>query len=1090
MPVFRRLFTGAVALAMLPAVASAQEGATITGRVTTDAGGGLGGASVFLEGMNLGATTSEQGGYSFTVPGGMVTGQSAVLTARRIGYSARSARITLSPGTITQNFVLELNPLRLGEVVVTGSGTSTTVEKLGNVRSTVDSGAIQRSNEVNIVNALAGKAPNVEVTSQSGEPGASSYIRIRGGRSFNNSGQPLIVVDGQPIDNTTIATGDPTASTAAPNRASDINPNDIENVEILKGAAAAAIYGARAGQGVILITTKSGRPGPTRYSLRSTISSDEVNTGYPLQRTFAHGSGGALPDAYAARGVGSFTCDALGCALPTDSWGPPIPAGVPTYDHFRELFRTGNTYNNSLSVSGGSDRTLFYASGERVDQEGVIVGPHNWYERSSLRLRASHRITDRLNVGGNISFVDSRGEFIQKGSNISGLLLGGLRTPPEFNNLKYLDTLYGLHRSYRYPNPTATSQTRGRGYDNPFFVLNEFQNTGNVGRTFGNVNAEYTPNDWLTLQYTLGADYYADERLEGIPLTASDPGGTGKVLRADFTNLQIDHNLVATGTHTFNDWLAGTLTLGQNLNSRRFRQYWTQGASLIAPEPFQLDNTVQTNLSTDEFESLIHTQSYFGQATVDLWEQLFLTASLRNDGFSTFGKSKQRHWFPKLSAAWNFGNRFSMNNIIPNGKLRFAYGEAGQEPPVYATLSGLSSAPFFDGWLSFFGLGTSQAGFGGLATSITKPQPNLGPERTKEFETGFDVGLFRNRADLSFTWYNSRSEDVILFLPVAPTTGFLQQANNAAVIQNRGIEATLNIRPFTGESVAWDVGLNYGRNRNRVLDLAGAEYIDVQNGLGTFTGIVGTAFNGSPLPVMRGQDFVRCGRGLRTDDGRDVDQLCGSAPAGALFIDNGGFPVEDPTNRIIANPNPDWTGSIRTGLTFRGNLALSALVDFKQGGEAWNGTKGALYNFGTHKDTEFRNQQVVFGQTYMPACPGCSGAVGGPGVGETATIGQSWYKGLGGGFGPVSAQFVEDASYVKLREISVAYTFNNPLFFRGLGLSAVDLRLAGRNLKTWTDYSGIDPETNLGGAEVANRGIDYFNHPQTRSIVLSVGFSR
>lgn len=1097
MRLFRPLTVGMAAFAILPALAGAQQqGAVIQGRVTTEGGGGLGGASVFIEGLNIGSSTNDQGGYTFNVPGGMVTGQTVTLTARRIGYSARSVNVALNPGTITQDFVLVLNPLRLGEVVVTGSGTMTTAEKLGNVRSTVDSSLIQRSNEVNIVNALAGKAPNVEVTSQSGEPGASSYIRIRGGRSFNNTGQPLVVVDGQPIDNSTIATGDPTQSTVAPNRASDINPNDIENVEILKGAAAAAIYGARAGQGVILITTKSGRAGPTRWSLRSSISSDEVNTDYPLQRRYAHGSGGELPPEYAAAGVGTYRCAEVGCGLGTTgslmsgSWGPQIPGNIPTYNHFKELFRTGSTFNNTLSVSGGNERTLFYASGERVDQEGIIIGPNNWYERSSLRLRASHRITDRLNVGGNVSFVDSRGEFIQKGSNISGLMLGGLRTPPDFNNAEYLDTLYGLHRSYRYPSPIATSQTRGRGYDNPFFVLNDFQNTGNVGRTFGNINTQYDANDWLMFQYTLGADYYADERLEGIPLTASDPGGTGRILRADFTNLQIDHNLVATATHTFNDWVGGSLTLGQNLNSRRFRQYWTQGASLIAPEPFQLDNTVQTNLSTDEFESLVHTQSYFGQATLDLWEQLYLTASLRNDGFSTFGKSKQRHWFPKFSAAWNFGERFSFGDVIPNGKLRFAYGEAGQEPPVYATLSGLTTGSFFDGWITFLGLSTSQGGFGGLATAITKPQPDLGPERTKEFETGFDLGLFRNRADMSFTWYNSRSEDVILFLPVAPTTGFLQQASNAAVIRNRGIEATLNVRPFTGENVAWEIGFNYGRNRNRVLDLAGAEYVDVQNGAGTFEGIVGTAFNGSPLPVMRGQDFIRCGRGVRTDDGRDVDALCGNAPAGALFIDEGGYPLEDPTNRIIADPNPDWTGSVRTGVTIRGNMQLSALVDFKQGGEVWNGTKGALYNFGTHRDTEFRNEQVVFGQNYMPACPGCTGAVAGPGVGQTVAIGEAWYQGLGGGFGPVSQQFVEDGSYVKLREVSVSYTFNNPLFFRGLGLSAVDLRLAGRNLKTWADYSGIDPETNLAGAEVANRGIDYFNNPQTRSIVFSIGFSR
>lgn len=1074
------LVKGLLTLALFPAAILAQDAATITGRVTADAGAGLVGASVFVEGLNVGATSDEDGAYTFSVPGGMVRGQTVTVTARRIGYSAQSLRVILNPGTITQNFVLQLNPLRLGEVVVTGSGLQTTVEKLGNVRSQVDSGAIQRSNEINVVNALAGKAPNVEVTSQSGEPGASSYIRIRGGRSFNNSGQPLIVVDGQPIDNSTNATTNPVESTVSTNRAADINPADIENIEILKGAAAAAIYGARAGQGVILITTKSGRAGPTRYSLRSTVAMDEVNTDYPLQTTYGHGSGGAAA-----------VCDGPGCTLTGNSFGPRLAAGTPTYNHFDELFTTGNTVDNVLSISGGNERTLFYMSGERLDQRGIIIGPNNWYDRTSVRLKASHRLTDLLSIGGNVAYVDSRGSFIQKGSNLSGLLLGALRTPPEFDNSRYLDPEFGLHRSFRYPSPTRTSHSISRVYDNPFFVANEFENTGAVGRTFGNISADYSPLDWLTARYTLGADYYADERLEGIPLTSSNPGGAGQVNRVDFTNLVIDHNLTATGTRTFSENLAGSLTLGQNLSSTRHRRFFGTGTGLIASRPFQLDNIISGNVSTDEFESLVHTQSYFAQVTADLWNQLFLTAAARNDGFSSFGKSKQRHWFPKASVAWNFTERFTFNDIVSAGKLRLAYGEAGQEPPVYATLSGLTSGSFIDGWVSN-GLSTSQNRQGGLATSPLMPQPNLGPERSKEFEAGFDLGLFRNYADLSFTYYDSRSSDVILFLPVSPAgTGYTLQASNAAKLSNKGIEATLNLRPITGENFGWELGFNYARNRNRVTDLAGAEFIDVQAGAGTFTGIVGTAFEGSALPVMRGQDFARCGRGIITFDFIDVDAECGAnAPAGALFIGADGFPVEDPTNRIIADPNPDWTGSVRSAFTFRRNLQISALVDFKQGGEIWNGTKGALYNFGIHKDTEQRDVDVVFGQSYMPACPGCSGEVAGPGAGETVTIDQGWYQGLGSGFGAISRQFVEDGSYVKLREISVSYTISNPAFFRGLGLSALDLRLAGRNLKTWTDYSGIDPETNLAGAEVANRGIDYFNNPQTRSVVLSIGLSR
>lgn len=1081
MKVLQRSVLVALLLTSVPCVAAAQQGATITGRVTAEGGTPLPAASVFVENLAIGATTDENGQYTFTVPGARVTGQTARIVARRIGYTVRSATITLSPGEIRQDFVLGANPLRLGEVVVTGAGTQTEVQKLGSVRNEVDSTSIQRSNESNIVNALAAKAPNVEVTSQSGEAGASSAIRIRGARTINGTGQPLFIVDGQPIDNSTMSTGPNTASTVAPNRASDINPADIESIEILKGAAAAAIYGARAGQGVVLITTKSGRAGQTRYSLRSTMTRDEVNTDYPIQREYGQGSGGVAA-----------TCAGPGCRPSPLSYGPKLAAGTPVYDHFGELFRNGSTIDNVLSVSGGNDRTLFYLSGERLDQQGVIVGPNNWYERTSARLKASHRLTDRFNVGGNVAYIDSRGEFIQKGSNLSGLLLGGLRTPPNFNNFPYLvnvGSVSGLHRSYRYPNPTITSKANPvpRGYDNPLFVVNEFENSADVGRAIGNVTLDYDAFDWLDVRYRFGADYYGDERLEGFPLTSSS-SYLGSVSRATFTNLQLDHNLTVTGRHSFTPDFASTLTLGQNLNSRRFRQLYATGVELIAPEPFQLDNTIQTNLQSDEFESLVHNQGYFAQATADLWDQLFLTAAIRNDGSSSFGKSKPRHWFPKASIAWNFTDRLPFRGVIPSGKLRAAYGETGQEPPVYSTLSGLVSTSFGDGWIGN-GLSTTQQGVGGLATSGTRPQPNLGPERSKEFEAGFDLGLFRNYSDLSFTYYDSKTHDVILYTPQAPSSGWLQQASNAALLSNKGIEVVLNLRPVTRQNVAWDIGLQYARNRNEVLDLKGIEAVDLPTG-GFFSGAVGSAVKGYGVGVLRGFDFARCGMGTVLADGTNVDAQCGGAAKGALYLAADGFPRVDETMRVIADGNPDWMGSIRTGLTLFQKLQFSALVDIKRGGDIWNGTKGALTHFGTHQATLNRGQTVQFGKNYMPAQPGKSGAVGGPGVGQSVVLDQGWYNGDGSGFGSVSAQFIEDGSYTKLRELSVSYTLDSPAMMGRLGLSSMDLRLAGRNLVTWTDYSGLDPETNLGGAEVAVRGIDYFNNPQTRSVVFSIALNR
>ena len=299
---------------------------------------------------------------------------------------------------------------------------------------------VATSPESNVVQSLAAKAPNVEVTQSSGEPGSSSYIRIRGQRTVTAGAQPLFVVDGVPIDNSSFSTSNfnpidelgtgEISGTTQNNRAVDLNPSDIESVEILKGPAAGAIYGARAGQGVVLITTKKGRAGQTRYSWRSSLSIDDVAKAYPLQRRYGQGRFGAS----------ALPCDDINKGTCFRSWGPDLQAeGRESFDHSNEAYDTGGTWDNTFTVSGGSDRTTFYMSLGRTNQKGVFIGPNNEFERTTVRLNASHRVTDRFNVSGNFSYADTRGEFIQRGNNVNGLQLGLLRTPPDFNNFPFLD---------------------------------------------------------------------------------------------------------------------------------------------------------------------------------------------------------------------------------------------------------------------------------------------------------------------------------------------------------------------------------------------------------------------------------------------------------------------------------------------------------------------------------------------------------------------------------------------------------------------------------------------------------------------------
>jgi TonB-linked SusC/RagA family outer membrane protein len=1094
------------ALFALPALLAAQQPVTLTGKVSSDAGQPLAQVEVAIPTMGLGALTKDDGRYTLVVPGARVSGQTVTLVARRLGYKSQTAQVTLTPGGVTHDFVLAANPLQLGEVVVTGAGTTTSTEKLGNVRNHVDADIVQRAGEANVVQGLAGKAPNVTVLEQSGDPGAGSFINIRGINSILGSNQPLIVVDGVPVDNSAFSTSNfnriddgggqttqfgQTEGTVTSNRAIDINPNDVESYEILKGPAASAIYGSRAGAGVILITTKSGRAGPTHFTFHSSTSFDDINHTYPLQTSFGRGDAGVPGDTTPTGQCGSGSALARKCGR---SWGPRLGAGTPIFDHANEIYRVGHALDNGIAISGGNDRTTFYLSADNAYQKGVMVGPNNYFSRTTLRFRGSHRLVDNLKIGADLSYADDRGHFIQRGNNTNGVQLGDLRQPPEYNSMPYIiQTAVGKQeRAYRYLHPNTLSLTTDRIFDNPYWTLYEQINAATVGRVYGNVNAEYTPLGWLKFNYSLGADYAADERLEGCPVSSASPCSAGRIVEGKIVNYSIDHNLTATATYTVNPDFSGTLTLGQNLDTRNVRQLGTVGRTLIALQPFKLSNTVTPDLPVDN-EQVIHDAGWFGQGTLDLKDQLHLTAAVRNDGSSTFGRSNLRSWFPKGSAAWEFTKAIGEQSWLSFGKARVAYGEAGIEPLPYLTAQTYSSSELLGGSNT-----PSQGGLPGLASAV-KAADVLKPERSKEFEAGADFGFFRDRADASVTWYSKTSSDVILLAPVNPSSGYSFQAKNSATIRNRGWEASLNLRPVQQADYAWDVGLQWARNRSLVQKLpAGLKYVVI----GDFNRQV--AMTGQPIGVYLGTGFIRCGISsskdsvLVTATTKDTLGLaCAGQPKGALFLGPDGYPVQDPDLRIVQDPNYNWTASVRSSFRYR-KLQVSGLVDIRHGGQIWNGTKGALWSYGTHKDTETRATCTAFADP--ASCTGnvktfgqggwWDGPVTGPGKGIAVSIGEPWFKFIAAcPFIGIDEPCIEDGGFVKLREVSVSYTIDAPWVQRAIGFSSIDLRVSGRNLKTWTKYTGYDPETNLGGpisSGAGAGGVDYFNNPQTRSFAFAV----
>ncbi|MFQ6113609.1 MAG: TonB-dependent receptor plug domain-containing protein, partial [bacterium] len=637
-------------LALMPMWVLGQQGVTINGVVYDDVGNPLPGANVFIQDTRYGAATDVEGAFSFTLPPEMARGQEVELIAQFIGYRSRSARITLSPGTITQNFELAVDVLELGAVVVTGLG-ETIKGKLGVSISKVKAQEVIEADESNVVQALAGKAPSVEVVKTSGDPGTSSYIRIRGGASIDRATQPLFVVDGVPITNsldimnyggfsgTYAGSGAETS-----NRAGDLNNEDIESIEILKGSAASAVYGSRASNGVVLITTKTGRPGKVKINYKFQYGTSEMTRSYPLQNWYGQGTKGAYKKDYIYTWGDSLN-------VPGAPWYDPSQPETEVFDHSREISDGGYIVDNNLTVSGGNQRTTYFLSAGQYYEKGHWVAGSD-YRRTNVRLKATQLIGKKLKLTGNIAYSNVAANAIQRADNMSGIGIAALRTPPEFNNWPYIDPNTGLHRSYRYSTPTVLKKSRK--YDNPFFIMYEHKNPSDVDRVFGYIKAEYDLTDWVNLSYHLGSDHSTDDRLNLLPPSAGREGGKGRVLRSTFMHHEIDANLLVTirGYKLLNRWdfLDGTLMLGHNLNRREYKRLFVGGVDMGTPSGFdQLDNTVDQ--TPDEGQSQINTESFFGQLTLDLFDQLYVTGAIRNDGSSTFGHSKKRHWYPKTSAA-------------------------------------------------------------------------------------------------------------------------------------------------------------------------------------------------------------------------------------------------------------------------------------------------------------------------------------------------------------------------------------------------------------------------------------------------------
>lgn len=1047
--------------------AMAQASKTVTGKVTSALDGSpLPGVNVVVKGTTSGVITNVDGQYSISVP---ATGGSLVFSF--VGMNDAEAEIGEKSSI---DIAMETDIAQLGEVIVTAVGLEKTSRSIAYAVQKVGGQDLVNSRETNVVNAMAGKVAGVQITTSNGSPGASASIRIRGNNSITGSVQPLFVVDGIPINNDENASAAErdanvpfTQGVGNSNRGIDINPDDIETMTILKGPSATALYGIRAGNGAVIITTKRGGRGKKMsLTYSNSVQFDVVNKLPELQNKYVQGSAGQY------RGPESGGSGSWGAKVDTLRWNgdatykfdkngkivgqsaAPNGKQFTPYDNEDQFFRTGITNNQNITVSGGGDNSSYYFSVSHLNQKGIV--PLSDFKRTSVKLTAETFLSSKLKLTGSFNYVNSGGRRVQQGSNISGLMLGLLRTPISFDNSNgassasdqsaYFFGDEGRQRSYRYGGAA--------NYDNPYFTINRNPFKDNVNRVITFTQADYYFNDWLSAMGRVGMDYYDDTRRGGFDITSSALPN-GRVLQNKITNRDINTDFILKANKAFGDVVVNAL-VGHNYYGSTNDNLYAQGDNIITPTFFSIANT--SNYTIYQGLTRRRRAAVYAEANLSYKEKYYVTLTGRNEYSSTLPRYDNSFFFPSVSLGYVFTEDLGLkgNDYFSFGKLRASVARVGRDAAPYS-LKTVYGAPLYgDGYTSGAVFPFNGTPGYGIGTTGGSSQPVLGngtlkPEFNTTVEVGTELEFFKGRTKLDVTYYSAINTDQIILAPIPSSSGLQYLTTNAGKITNKGLEAVLTVVPVKTDNFSWTSSFNYTRNRNKVVSLAAGVDNIFLNG---FTGSASTAIPGQPLGVIYGGAWLRDAKGNK-------------------IIGADGYPMVDPVQRVLGNPNPKYMLGWRNSFEYK-NLSLSILMDIRKGGDIWNGTKGALVTMGRAKVTENRGEKVVFAGVTE------SGAVNT----KEVALSQAWYQGNGGGFGNQAEDFIEDGSFIRCREITLGYNFSKSLISKAK-LSMLSLNFYARNVFLITKYSGIDPETNLTGTS-NGAGIDYFNMPNTRSYGFSI----
>ncbi|WP_206106012.1 SusC/RagA family TonB-linked outer membrane protein [Olivibacter sp. XZL3] len=1043
----------------------------ISGKVLGEDGQPLSGVSVSVVGAQGGTSTNEEGIFHISV-----TDPAAKLRFSYIGYQVKEIALGQSTSLTVQ---MEPDNQLLDAVVVTALGFKEVKDRLGSTSSTVKASDIVRSGETGLINGLAGKAAGVQINRSSGDPGAGSNIQIRGQNTITGSNQPLVIIDGIPMSNSTL--GDARGGVAQQSRLNDINPEDIESMQVLKGASAAGLWGSRAANGVIVITTKQGaNDNKLNVNFSSTTSLDEVNRLHPLQSNYGQGSNGVFNptsqfswgDKIDDRSGGEDEVDRNGArfeAYNGKTFYPIIQKNSrEIYNEEREnaVFRTGTYFDNNLSLSGGNEKGNFYLGLGRLDQKGVFNGQSD-YGRNTVRLNTSRKFNDFVTASARANYIKTSANRIQKGDNSSGLYIGMLRSSPDFDSRYWKGDYYASPTASAIPNRQRSYRnylgaSANPGYNDPLWSIHELTNLTEVERFLMSAELVIKPVDWFDLTTRGGIDSYNDRRVTNHPLNSVLNSGRGSYEQEIIKETENNLDIIGRVIKDISPAVSSTWILGFNVNDRKYHELGgTMNNFIMDDVPPNFSNSTYENNYPYNSESHRRTARLYATLNLGYREQLYLNLSGAGESGSTFGSaSKSTFYYPSADIAWLFSQLPGLQNkVLSFGKLRGSYGIVGIQPEPYR-----NTTPFITASFGNWANDLSGAGYGGAyVESTVQGDPYLKPERKTEWEIGTDLRFFDNKLSVGYTYYQNKIVDLLLQVSAAGSTGFRQRYTNAGKMENKGMELDLNYNILSKNDFSWNVFANWSRNRNRVTDLAGTDLI-------TFTGgaLSTVARVGSAMSTFYGGAYQR-------------------NPDGSLALTSTGFPQLSTESQIIGDPNPNWRGGIGTDLSYK-KVHLHVLLETFQGGDFYEGTRGTLYNFGTHADVghEVALTQDLYNYAgnVIPAGSVVRGNIGDFGGGPVL-LDQSFYTSIGSHTGQLAEQFVSDGSWTRIREISLGYDLNSPKFQNWSKLKSVNITVTARNPFLWTKISGIDPETNVAG--VGNsRGVDYFNNPSTRSLVFSL----